>query len=150
MLKAKIKSQFLYQDKKNSKYKSNIIIYKFSVINQQKHSRNNELYSASRSEHNDYYNKNDIDYESISFSKNNMPEDYFAENPSGENQSGIPKEEKSKLKNQTEALNSLCDKDLSRQLNFDIRLNKINNKMNSIVKGCVPTNPSTVETELGS
>lgn len=64
--------------------------------------------------------------------------------------SGIPIEYRAKPKNETIVINSLYDKDKISNLDMENRINKISNKMNSILKGSVPTNPSTSETELGS
>ena len=79
-----------------------------------------------------------------------MPdESYFCEQSKGIN-SEIQNEYKVKPKNETFNINSLYDKDILSQLDLDNRINKINNKLNSIVRSCVPTNPSTFETDLGS
>jgi hypothetical protein len=79
-----------------------------------------------------------------------MPDkSYFHEQNKGIN-SEIPNEYKVKPKNETFVINSLYDKDILSQLDLDNRIYKINNKINSIVRSCVPTNPSTFETELGS
>ncbi len=84
-----------------------------------------------------------------------LEESYAAESRNEQhemNQSGVlAKEAQTKPKNRIVVLNSLNDNDLLSKLDLENRINKINNKMNSIVKGgCIPTNPSTFETELGS
>ncbi len=81
-----------------------------------------------------------------------MPDDYDSVDFVDPKNSGVPvpTADKSKPKNETVVINSLYDKDKLSKLDLDNRLNKINNKMNSIAKFSVPTNPSTFETELGS
>ena len=79
-----------------------------------------------------------------------MPDGFYSEDPIQEKNSGLQNENKAKPTNHTVVINTLYDKGKINQIDLEDRINKINNKINSILKDCVPTNPSTLETELGS